>query len=63
MLRGLDSPVPFLLNQMIQLTTATDVYERFIGTSKLWQPANGTLNYEAAKKEVNLYTTTIHVIK
>ena len=61
-LRGLDSPVPFLKNAFIQLTTSKDVFERFIGESKPWQPANGTLPYDKAKKEANLYTTTIHVI-
>jgi hypothetical protein len=47
---------------MIQLCCSKEVYERFIGTSKLWQPANGSLKYEQAKKEINFYTTTIHVI-
>ena len=47
---------------MIQLCTAREVAEKFMGTSKLWQPANGPMPYEKAKKEVNLYTTTIHVI-
>jgi hypothetical protein len=61
-LRGLDSPIPFLKNAMIQLCCSKDVSERFLGESKLWQPAAGTLPYEKAKKEINLYTTTIHVI-
>ena len=62
LLRGLDSPVPFLKNSMIQLCCPKDVYERFIGTAKLWQNANGTMPYEKARKELNFYTTTIHVI-
>ena len=61
-LRGLDSPVPFLKNSMIQLCCSKDVSDKFMGTSKVFQPANGTLPYDKAKREANLYTTTIHVI-
>ena len=61
-LRGLDSPVPFLKNAFIQLTCSKEIFEKFIGTSKPWVPANGSLPYDKAKKECNLYTTTIHVI-
>ena len=61
-LRGLDSPVDFLKNSMIQLCCPKDVSERFMGDAKVWQPASGTLPYEKARKEINLYTTTIHVI-
>ena len=61
-LRGLDSPVPFLKNSLIQLCCAKDIFERYLGASKIFQPANGTLSYERAKREVNMYTTTIHVI-
>ena len=61
-LRGLDSPVPFLKNSMIQMCTAKDISERFMGTARTWENANGTLPYEKARKELNFYTTTIHVI-
>ena len=61
-LRGLDSPVPFLKNSMIQMCTAKDVSESYMGTAKTWERANGTLPYEIARKELNFYTTTIHVI-
>ena len=33
-LRGLDSPVPFLKNSMIQLCCSKDISERFMGTAK-----------------------------
>ena len=61
-LRGLDSPVPFLKNSMIQMCTAKDISERFMGTARTWENANGTLPYDKVRKELNLYTTTIHVI-
>lgn len=47
---------------MINLCCAKEVWEAFIGDAKMWQGANGTLPYEKAKKEVNLYTTTLHVL-
>ena len=61
-LRGLDSPVDFLKNSMIQMCCSKSVSEAFLGDAKLFQPANGSLPYEKASKEINLYTTTIHVI-
>jgi len=61
-LRGLDSPVPFLKNDMVSLVTPKDTFERYIGTAKKWENANGILPYDKARKELNLYTTTIHVI-
>ena len=62
LLRGLDSPVPFLKNSMIQLCCAKEVSDRFMGEAKTWQAASGSLPYEAARKQLNFYTTTIHVI-
>jgi len=61
-LRGLDSPVPYLKNDMISLVCSKEISEKYQGTAKKWEPANGTLPYEKARKELNLYTTTIHVI-
>ena len=61
-LRGLDSPVPFLKNLMIKLCCAGQVWEEYHGTAKMWAPPNGTLSYDNAKKQVNFYTTSIHVI-
>ena len=61
-LRGLDSPVPFLKNDMVSLVTSKEVSEKYQGTAKKWEPANGTLPYDKVRKELNLYTTTIHVI-
>lgn len=61
-LRGLESPVPFLQTQMIQLCCAKEVAKEYVGTAFPWQPPNGTLPYDEAKKAANLYTTTIHVI-
>jgi len=54
--------VNFLKNSMIQLCTGKEVSAKFLGTAKLWMPANGTMPYERARKELNYYTTTIHVI-
>ena len=61
-LRGLDSPVPFLKNQFIQLCCSKDISDKFMGTARTWETPNGGLPYEKAKREANLYTTTIHVI-
>ena len=61
-LRGLDSPVPFLKNSFIEMTTPKECSERYMGTARTWEAANGPLPYEEAKKQANLYTTTIHVI-
>ena len=58
-LRGLDSPVPFLKNDMICLVTPKETSEKYMGTAKKWEIANGTLPYEKARKELNLYTTTM----
>ena len=55
-MRGLDSPVNFLKNTMIQLCCAPEVTEKFLGTAAVWQEANGPMPYERAKKEANLYT-------
>ena len=61
-LRGLDSPVDFLKNSMIQMCTSKEISEKYMGNAKTWEAANGSLPYEAARKELNFYTTTIHVI-
>ena len=61
-LRGLDSPVTFLKNDMVSLVTPKEMYEKYIGTAQKWEEANGALTYDKVRKELNMYTTTIHVI-
>ena len=61
-LRGLNSPVPFLKNLMIQLCCSEEVRKEYVGTAQPWQLPNGKLPYDEARKAANLYTTTIHVI-
>jgi hypothetical protein len=58
-LRGLQSTSPFLRNAMIQLCCAKDVFNKYIGTvplDKLFLPADGTLSFDEAKKQLNKYT-------
>ena len=43
LLRGLDSPVPFLKNDMVSLVTPKEMSEKYQGTAKKWEVANGTL--------------------
>ena len=61
-LRGLDSDVPFLRNQMIELCCPTAVSVEYMRGAKTWEEAKGTLKYEQARKELNTYTTTLHAI-
>jgi len=61
-LRGLDSPVSYLKNDMVSLVTAKEVCEKYQGTAPKWMPANGELKYDEVRKLLNMYTTTIHVI-
>jgi hypothetical protein len=61
-LRGLDSPVPFLKHSMIELCCPKAVYEQYMGGAEKWEQPKGTLSYEEVKKELNTYTTTLHAI-
>jgi hypothetical protein len=59
LLRGLDSDVPFLVNTMIQLCCKKSVASEYQGSASMGQVANGTLSQAEARKQLNMYTTTL----
>ena len=62
-LRGLQSSDNnFLKNTMLSLCCPKDVAEKYQGTAKIFEEANGTLPFEQAKASLNRYTTTLHGI-
>ena len=61
-LRGLQSESDFLKNNMVRLCCPKGIAEQYQGNAKVFEPANGTLSFEEAKKSLNLYTTTLHAI-
>ena len=61
-LRGLQSESDFLKNNMVRLCCPKGIAEQYQGSAKVFEPANGTLSFEEAKKSLNLYTTTLHAI-
>ena len=58
-LRGLQSNSPFLKNTMVQLCCAMSVAKEYQGDANVSEPASGTKSFEEAKKELNMYTTTL----
>ena len=61
-LRGLQSESDFLKNNMVRLCCPKGIAEQYQGNAKVFEPANGTLSFEQAKKSLNIYTTTLHAI-
>lgn len=62
-LRGYDSQVPFLRNQMMELCCSAAVYQKYMGdTPREATPRSSELSYEAARAKLNRYTTTLHAI-
>ena len=61
-LRGLESEVDFLRNQMVQLCCPKVIADDFMGGAQASNPAMGSLTYAGARKELNTYTTTLHAI-
>ena len=47
---------------MVRLCCPTGIAEQYQGNAKVFEPANGKLSFEEAKKSLNLYTTTLHAI-
>ena len=41
---------------MIELCCAKEVSEKYQGDAKIFMPANGSLPYDRARKELNFYT-------
>ena len=52
-LRGLDSPVPFLKNSMIELCCSAEMVAKF---------KDGTMTYDEVRPHINLFTTTLFAI-
>lgn len=61
-LRGLNSEVPFLVNDMVSKCCAKDVFEQYMGGAKVGDKAVGTLTFDQVRPQLNTYTTTVHVI-
>ena len=61
-LRGLNSEVPFLRNQLVSLCCEPEVVTAYQGSAAMWHEATGTLPFAAIRSRINLYTTTIHAI-
>ena len=62
-LRGLDSDVVFLRNDMVQRCCAKAKAGEYMGGAKTWEAARGTLSYKAIRSEhLNTYVTTLHAI-
>ena len=62
-LRGLESTVPFLRNTMVSFCCPKATFFTYMGTAKMFeQPSDGTITFDAAKKSLNKYSTTLHGI-
>ena len=61
-LRGVRSTAPFLQNTMVQLCCPAQVAQRFLGTARVFERANGALSWDEALKSLNRYQTTLHGI-
>ena len=63
-LRGLETEVPFLRNQMVELCCPPQVYQSYMGGAKVGEtPRDGQVSYEViVSTHLNKYTTTLHAI-
>ena len=52
-LRGLQSESDFLKNNMVRLCCPKGISEQYQGDAKVFEPANGTLSFEEAKKSLS----------
>ena len=48
-LRGLQSDSDFLKNTMVQLCCAKEVADKYQGTAKMFEPANGSISFEEVR--------------
>ena len=62
-LRGIDSEVPFLKNDMVQRCCAKATADEYMGGAQTREAAKGTLIYETVRAQhLNAYVTTLHAI-